>query len=99
MAAPAPDPRALLTIVLAEGGLSAADRADLRRAVQSARARKPAVAFEVTAILAPDAADSGPGAAAVARAITEEGVAARRIRLAARPEPGASGREIRVYVE
>ncbi len=93
-----PDPLALLTVLSPGGDLSAGDRADVRRAVMSARARKRDVQFDVTAIVPPDAASPGAGAPAVQRAIIAEGVAPVRVHLMARPEPGASGAEIRVYV-
>lgn len=98
-ASPAPDPNALLSILVAGDTLSASDRANVRRAVRSVRARNAAVRFDVTAILPPDATATGPGAPSVARAIIAEGVPASRVRLAARPEPGATGQETRVYVQ
>ena len=70
----------------------------LRQAVAAARARKPDVVFEVAAIVAPEADLVANPAANVARAIAAQGVPATRIRLSARPEPGADGSEVRVYV-
>ncbi len=100
-APPTPDPLALLTIFDTAGappGVTPATKADIHRAVVAARARKPDMSFDVTAIVAPDATTAGPDAPAIARAIVDDGVSPSRVHLAARPEAGASGREVRVFV-
>ncbi len=76
----------------------ALDTAAIQRAVAAARARKPDVVFDVVTIASPQGDVSGTEAAAVARAIVAAGVPAQRVRLSARPETGASGREVRVFV-
>jgi hypothetical protein len=92
---PAPDANALLTVHFPLVGDPAADVA---KAVAAARARKPDVDFDVVEVsAATPPADVGKDAAEVARMITAQGVPASRIKLAARPSPGA-GREVRVYV-
>ncbi len=96
-----PDPSALLTFRARDAdpsGLDPATRADLHRAVAAARARKPNVEFDVTAIVSPAATTAGSDAADIARAIVAEGVTPAHVRLSARPDPEAVGREVRVYV-
>ena len=88
-----PGPRPLLT-VLPPG----ADAGAIRQAVAAARARKPDVVFDVVTIVPPEGDVAGTEAATVARAIIEAGVPPARVRLLARPEAGAGGREVRVFV-
>ena len=89
-----PGPPPLLTLRMAQAG----DYADaLRKAVALARARKPGVLFDVVQIVGAEPAPPDD-AAAVARAIVAQGIPASRVRLLARPEAGAPGREVRVYV-
>lgn len=94
---PPPGPPPLLVI-----GPAATGYADvLGRAVDSARARKPDVVFDVVEIRRKDAVadDSlGANAAAVAEAIVARGVAPDRVRLVARPEAAGAPGEVRVFV-
>ncbi len=75
----------------------------IRQAVQAARSRKPDVVFDVLVTVPPGIEGSAEraatgDAAAVARAIVAQGVPPERVRLTARPEPGAEPRDIRVFV-
>lgn len=86
-------------LVIQPGGTDYAEA--VRKAVATARARKPGVLFDVVEMQPPDlAADSplGQDAAAVARLITAQGVVPVNVRLAARPETGVRPGEVRVYV-
>ncbi len=93
-AAPVPaGPRPLLTVLP-----PAEFREAVRQAVTAARARKADVVFDVVAVVPSGSEAPGTDAAAVGRAIVAQGVPPARVRLLARPEPGAAGREVRVFV-
>ena len=71
----------------------------LRLAVRAAQRRDPDVRFDVTAVAAPGQADAATDqAAAVMRALAEDGVSRHRILLRAVLDPGRSGHQVRVYV-
>ena len=70
---------------------------EIAKAVAAARARKRDVAFEVVEIVPGTGENAGRDAGNVARLIESQGVPAARVRLAARPAPGAAP-EVRVYV-
>lgn len=93
-----PGPPPLLTLTLPGNHDDA-----IRQAVAAARARKPDVVFEVVAAVPPDGVPSIEEAAAanadaVARSITAAGVPSARVRLLARPTPGADPQTVRVFV-
>ncbi len=99
---PPPGPPPLLVI---SPGAAASSYVDvLKRAVASARARKPTVVFDVVEMQKPDADSAaapallGSGAAAIGRIIVDQGVAPARVRLVARPDADAPAQEVRVYV-
>lgn len=97
-APPAPlDPAALLTIRFPP---TATLQADLAKAVDAARARKPDVVFDVVELTAGVGGEGTLGANAdrVARLITAQHVPANRVHLILRAQPGATGNEVRVYV-
>ena len=94
-AAPEPGRPALLVIRLPT---TADARGEIARAVTAARRRKPGVTFDVVEITGDAGAAAGADAAEVATLITAQGVPPARVRLAARPAPGAA-REVRVYVQ
>ena len=95
---PPPGPPPLIALRMVQAG---AYQAKLREAVALAHARKPTVEFDVTEIV-PPSAEAAPGlgrdAATIARDIEGLGVPSSRVHLLARPEAGAAGREVRVYV-
>ena len=73
----------------------------LRRAVAAARARKTGVLFDVVEMVLPatvTAGNIGAEAASIARRIVDQGVPARNVRLAARPEEGVRPGQVRVFV-
>lgn len=73
----------------------------LRKAVASARARKPLVVFDVVEVMAPDTppdAPMGGAALAVARVIVGEGVPPAQVRLDARPDATSPAHQVRVFV-
>ena len=73
----------------------------LRRAVASARAKRPGVVFDVVEMHRPDAAADatlGTRASEVARVIEDAGIDPARVRLAARPDAAAPPGEVRVFV-
>lgn len=99
-APPPPEPAGPAPLVRIQPGPSLNLRADLRGPVQAARARKPGVAFTVTAML-PPGADPAPLevlARDAASAIAELGVARTAIELTERVEPWITAPEVRVYV-
>lgn len=97
-------PPALLTI---HPGPGVYWREPLRQAVDEARRRKADVAFDVVTVvpltgdvaaqMAAAQAD-GSTAADVGRSIASLGVAANRIALSARTDPGVTESEVRIYV-
>jgi len=90
------DPAALITIRFPA---TADPAADVAKAVAAARARKADVVFDVVEVTASGGGGSvGADADTVARLITAQSVPPGRVHLLVRPDPAASGREVRVYV-
>ena len=88
-------------LVIAPNAKPADYAAVVRKAVDSARARKPDVVFDVVEMEKPDAAADtvlGEAAVQVAEAIVRQGVPPARVRLDARPDGTAIPREVRVFV-